>query len=435
MQALGECDLPRRALVALVRREVSALRAEKELPDFFTIVDRSRSAIEDLRLTKIQRVINGTGTIIHTNLGRAPLSQNAFETLAAVASGYSNLEFDLTTGERGARATYLEQNLALLCSGDAATIVNNCAAALLLVLRHFTKTKREVIISRGELIQIGGGFRIPDILEASGATLREVGTTNRTTVDDYAQAIGPETAMILKVHRSNFSMRGFVGSTDTESLARLARAKRIRLVEDLGSGAIIATEKLAGIAHEPTPAEILKSGADLVVFSGDKLFGGAQAGIVAGKARLVAALKREPFFRAVRCDKLILAALQTTVDLYLARREDAVPVVAMMRTTVGELQARARNIIDALHGLLEVPSIGSGKSQLGGGTLPGSAIPSVTLDFESERAAELAAQLRRGVPPVIGYIAGGKYKLDLRTISPAEDEQLIGAIRAATRQP
>ncbi|MFN2475133.1 MAG: L-seryl-tRNA(Sec) selenium transferase, partial [Chthoniobacterales bacterium] len=233
VQALGECDLPRRALVALVRREVSALRAEEALPDFVTIVDRSRAAIEDQRLTKIQRVINGTGIIIHTNLGRAPLSQSAIETLAAVASGYSNLEYELTSGERGSRATYLEHNLALLCSAEAATVVNNCAAALVLVLRHFTKRKPEVIISRGELIQIGGGFRIPDILEASGATLREIGTTNRTSVDDYAQAIGPKTAMILKVHRSNFSMRGFVESADTESLARLARAKRIPLVEDL----------------------------------------------------------------------------------------------------------------------------------------------------------------------------------------------------------
>ncbi|HSH37238.1 MAG TPA: L-seryl-tRNA(Sec) selenium transferase [Chthoniobacterales bacterium] len=435
VQALGECDLPRRTLVALVRREVSGLRAEKDLPGFVTIVNRARAAIEDLRLTKVQRVINGTGIIIHTNLGRAPLSQNAIETLTAVASGYSNLEYDLTSGERGSRATYLEQNLALLCSAEAATVVNNCAAALVLVLRYFTKAKREVIISRGELIQIGGGFRIPDILEASGATLREVGTTNRTSVDDYAQAIRPETAMILKVHRSNFSMRGFVESTGTESLARLARTKRIPLVEDLGRGAIVATEKVAGIAHEPRPAEILKGGADLVVFSGDKLFGGPQAGIVVGKKRLIAALKREPFFRALRCDKLILAALQTTVDLYLAGREDAVPVVAMMRLTLGELQARARNIVDALHGLPVTPSIGSSKSQLGGGTLPESAIPSVTLDFESRRAAEFAARLRRGVPPVIGYIAGGKYKLDLRTISPAEDEQLIGAIRAAARQP
>ncbi|MFN2475146.1 MAG: aminotransferase class V-fold PLP-dependent enzyme, partial [Chthoniobacterales bacterium] len=248
------------------------------------------------------------------------------------------------------------------------------------------------------------------------------------------QAIGPKTAMILKVHRSNFSMRGFVESADTESLARLARAKRIPLVEDLGSGAIVATEK-AGIAHEPTPAEILKGGADLVVFSGDKLFGGPQAGIIVGKKRLIAALNREPFFRALRCDKLILAALQTTTDLYLAGREDEVPVVAMMRITLGELQTRARNIVGALHALPEMLSIGNGKSQLGGGTLPESAIPSVTLDFESGRAAEFAARLRRGVPPVIGYIAGGKYKLDLRTISPAEDEQLISAIRAAARQP
>ena len=251
----------------------------------------------------------------------------------------------------------------------------------MLTLRHFTTKKREVIISRGELIQIGGGFRIPDILEASGATLREVGTTNKTTLDDYARAVAPDTAMILKVHRSNFFMGGFVESPSTESLVTLARAKRIPLVEDLGSGAIIATEKAAAIEHEPTPSETLKRGVDLVCFSGDKLLGGPQAGIIAGKARHVAALKREPFFRALRCDKLILAALQTTIDLYLSGEASAVPALAMMQLSNDELRQRAEKIIARLHELPLRPEIGEGKAQIGGGTLPRSTIQSVTLDF------------------------------------------------------
>jgi L-seryl-tRNA(Ser) seleniumtransferase len=434
MTALGPCDhLPRTVLVALVRRELSAMRAGKDVPDFPAVISRMRASIDDLRLSKIQPVINGTGIIIHTNFGRAPLGPHVLESLSAIAQNYSNLEYDLSGGERGRRGNYLEQNLALLCGAEAATIVNNCAAALVLTLQHFANKKREVIISRGELIQIGGGFRIPDILEASGAKLREVGTTNKTTLDDYARAISADTALILKVHRSNFFMGGFVESPSTESLAKLARAKRIPFVEDLGSGAIIATEKAAAIEHEPTPAETLKRGVDLVCFSGDKLLGGPQAGIIAGKARHVAALKREPFFRALRCDKLILAALQTTVDLYLSGETNAVPALAMMQLSTGELRRRAEKIIARLDELPLSAEIGEGKAQIGGGSLPRSAIPSVTLDFEIDEPAAFAARLRRGRPPVIGYIAAGKFKLDLRTIFPRQDEELVTALRFAAQ--
>jgi L-seryl-tRNA(Ser) seleniumtransferase len=434
MTALGPCDhLPRTVLVALVRRELSAMRAGKEVPDFPAVISRMRTSIDDLRLSKIQPVINGTGIIIHTNFGRAPLGPHVLESLSAIAQNYSNLEYDLSGGERGRRGNYLEQNLALLCGAEAATIVNNCAAALVLTLQHFANKKREVIISRGELIQIGGGFRIPDILEASGAELREVGTTNKTTLDDYARAISADTALILKVHRSNFFMGGFVESPSTESLAKLARAKRIPFVEDLGSGAIIATEKTATIEHEPTPSETLKRGVDLVCFSGDKLLGGPQAGIIAGKARHVAALKREPFFRALRCDKLILAALQTTVDLYLSGETNAVPALAMMQLSTGELRRRAEKVIARLQKLPLRAEIGEGKAQIGGGSLPRSAIPSVTLDFKIDEPAAFAARLRRGRPPVIGYIAAGKFKLDLRTIFPRQDEELVTALHLAAQ--
>jgi L-seryl-tRNA(Ser) seleniumtransferase len=429
---LGYSDLPRPVIVALVRRELSAMRAGKCVPEFAGVVNRVRAAVDQLRLTKIQPVINGTGIIIHTNFGRAPLGSAVVESLDAIAQNYSNLETDLGSGERGHRAKYLEQNLALLCGAEAATVVNNCAAALVLILRHFTKKKREVIISRGELIQIGGGFRIPDILEASGAALREVGTTNKTAVADYARAVGSGTAMILRVHRSNFFMGGFVESATTEALAKLARAKRVPFVEDLGSGAIVATEKAAEIEHEPTPAETLKRGVDLVCFSGDKLLGGPQAGIIAGKARHVAALKREPFFRALRCDKLVLAALQGTVDLYLSGETSGVPALGMLQLSNDELRARAEKIIAQLHDLPMRPRLGTGKAQIGGGTLPRSAIQSVTLDFSGNDLAGFAARLRRGAPPVIGYIAAGKFKLDLRTIFPRQDEQLVDALRSAS---
>jgi L-seryl-tRNA(Ser) seleniumtransferase len=436
LQALGEIDVPRPAIVAVVRRELAALRKETAIPDFDGVVARTRSALEALRSSRIQRVINGTGIIVHTNLGRSPLGSAVVETLQSIAANYNNLEYDLGGGERGGRAAYLEHNLALLCGAEAATVVNNCAAALVLALRHFTSQERkEVIISRGELVQIGGGFRIPDILEASGAKLREIGTTNKTGLNDYAKAIGKQTALILKVHRSNFFMGGFVESPSTEEIAALAHKKRLPFVEDLGSGAVLATERLAEIEHEPTPAEVLKRGVDLVTFSGDKLLGGPQAGLIAGKAKLVAALKREPFFRALRCDKLILSALQTTVDLYLTgAAEQALPTLAMLRVSREELQIRARTIMSPLEGCPMKVVIGEGKAQIGGGTLPRSGVPSVTLDLKPLNISlkELAARLRVGTPPVVGYIAGDRFKLDLRTILPGQDEELSQAIRMAS---
>jgi len=435
LQSLGAIDVPRPTVVGVVRRELAGIRSEKQVPDFDTVLARIRSSLDVLRRSRILPVINGTGVIVHTNLGRSPLGPAVVETLQAIAANYSNLEFDLTGGERGSRAVYLEHNLALLCGTEAATVVNNCAAALVLILRHFTSGERnEVIISRGELIQIGGGFRIPDILEASGARLREVGTTNKTSLTDYRQAVGKLTAMILKVHRSNFFMGGFVESPATEEIAALAKKKRVPLVEDLGSGALVETEKLADLEHEPTPNEALKRGVDLVCFSGDKLLGGPQAGIIAGKARRVAALKHEPFFRALRCDKLILAALQTTVDLYLSdRAADSIPALAMLQVSNGELGARASKIKLALEALPMKTTVGEGKAQVGGGTLPRSVIPSVTLDLRplNLTLTELATRLRAGSPPVVGYIANGSFKLDLRTVFPRQDEELFRAVHRA----
>lgn len=463
LQSLGDAGLPRPLVLDQVRRELGALRKQKTIPEFDAVVSTIRAKLRNLSVGRIQPVINGTGILIHTNFGRAPLGPAVIEKLKAIGSSYNNLEYDLTGGARGGRAAYLERALSLLCSSEAATVVNNNAAALVLILRHFCEgpeaasgrsarkgtramraRKSEVIISRGELIQIGGGFRIPDILESSGAKLREVGTTNHTKIGDYARAITRETALILKVHRSNFFMGGFVELPSPQEIAALARRKRIPFVEDLGSGAIVETETTPGVEHEPTPAEVIRRGVDLVCFSGDKLLGGPQAGIIAGKAALVGAIKRNPLFRALRCDKLILSALETVADIYLGsggessasdeamRAAACIPVLEMLNTPVDTLRSRADKVISALAGLPLSAGVGAGQAQIGGGTLPQSIIPSVTIDLSHKtlKPQDLATRLRGHAVPVVGYIARGKLKLDLRTIFPRQDVQLADAIRA-----
>ena len=433
LDALGHYDLPRPLVVDLVRRELSQVRGKANTPDFKSIVDLVRSSIERLRASRLQPVINGTGIVIHTNFGRAPLAPAAIRALREIGPAYSNLEYDLVTGERGPRATYIEHALALLCKAESATIVNNCAAALVLIVQHFTRTKLEIIISRGEMIQIGGGFRIGEIIEAAGAKLREIGATNKTTLDDYQEAIGRNTALILKVHRSNFFMSGFIESPPSAEIAALARKKRIPFVEDLGSGAIFATEHLGLVEHEPTPAESLKDGADLVCFSGDKLFGGPQAGMIAGKKRFISALKREPLFRALRCDKLTFAALQATVDLHLNQSTSEVPALALLRIFNDELRIRAEAISARLQESPVQIAIGRGTVKAGGGTLPKSEMASVTIDILAGNCsvAGFAATLRASDPPVIGYIANERFKLDLRTIFPQQDDAVVDAIRNA----
>jgi len=440
LQALGDAGLPRPMVLAVVRRELGSLRKGKRIPEFDAVVASIRGALRELQSSRIRPLINGTGILIHTNFGRAPLGPGVIDALSRIGANYNNLEYGLAGGKRGGRAAYLEQSLAVLCGAEAATIVNNNAAALVLILRHFCESggaksarqKNEVIISRGELVQIGGGFRIPDILETSGARLREVGTTNKTTLRDYARAVGRDTALILKVHRSNFFMDGFVESPPAEEIAALARAKRVPFVEDLGSGAMIETQQTPGLEHEPTPAEVIRRGVDLVCFSGDKLLGGPQAGVAAGKAKLIDALKRDPFFRALRCDKLILSALEATADIYM-RGQQGIPVLEMLRVSGDELRARAEKICAALEGSPVRATAGTGQAQIGGGTLPRSVLASVTLDLvhASIPPQEFAARLRDQAVPVIGYVARGTVKLDLRTIFPRQDAELIAAIRAA----
>lgn len=439
LDSLGETasaartDLPRPLIVDLVRRELANLRKARKIPDSNVIIDRIRAEIEKLRGTRIQPVINATGVVVHTNLGRSPLPQGAGEALRHIAAAYNNIELELGTGERGTRGNYVERAIAVLCQAEAATVVNNCAAALVLIVGHFIRNKPEVIISRGELVHIGGGFRIGEILEAAGARLREVGATNKTTLADYARAISKQTALVLKVHRSNFFMSGFVDSSSTKELAALAHKKRVPLLEDLGSGAMIATDKTGLQHHEPTPMESLKAGADIVCFSGDKLFGGPQAGIIIGKRRMIDALKREPLFRALRCDKLTFAALQTTVDLHLNQVTTEIPALALLQIPKDELRARAAAIVTRLQGLPLKITIGTGTGKAGGGTLPKSIVPSITIDLLPENASvkEFAAALRRATPPVVAYINNGRVRLDLRTILSHQDDLIVEAVRTA----
>ena len=424
LEAVTDCPLPRPLVVGVIRAEFQSLRKAGFIPGHDEIVGAIRQRLDDLALSRLQSVINGTGVVIHTNLGRSPM-------IPVPAAGCTNLEIDLVTGRRGGRATYLERCLAELCGADAAMVVNNCAAALVLNLRHFTAQKTEVIVSRGELVQIGGGFRLSEILESSGAKLREIGATNHTTIDDYASAIGPQTGLLLKVHRSNFFMEGFVGAPERRELAALARKKRVPFVEDLGSGVLLSTGDWAEGHHEPMPSEVLKDGADIVCFSGDKLMGGPQSGIIAGKARHVQALKKHPFFRALRCDKLVLSALQSTAEHYLHNQAGTLPLHRMLTADLASIQRRTRKLAKALKGMPAEICVTPGHSQVGGGALPQVPLPTVTLDIVPDdiRLNDFAARLRRATPPVIGAISGRRFRLDLRTILPDQEKPLMNAIR------
>ena len=365
-----------------------------------------------VRAPRLRRVLNATGVLVHTNLGRAPLAAAALERVAAVA-GYSNLELDLATGSRGSRHDHLAPLLRRLTGGEAALAVNNNAGALLLALAALAEG-REVVVSRGELIEIGDGFRIPDVLARSGARLVEVGTTNRTRAADYEAAIGPDTALLLRVHQSNFRVVGFTEQPRVAELAAVAARHGVPLLDDLGSGALVDVD------GEPTPAASLAAGADLVCFSGDKLLGGPQAGIVAGRADLVELLRRHPLQRALRADKLALAALEGTLALYLDR-PDEIPVVHMLREPVEDVRARAERLAAATGGEIEETV-----ARVGGGALPLAELPSFACAVEED----LAAALRDGEPPVIAVVRDGRTLLDCRTLTDAEADEVAAAVLA-----
>lgn len=434
-----ESGLPRPLVNLYVRREIDRFRQALLNGEEHTrekIETSTRQGLHEFANSRLQPVINATGVLIHTNLGRSPLGNKAAGALQSIATGYSNLEFDLGSGARGKRAGYLETALACLLETEAATAVNNCAAALVLTLRTLVEEgKNEVIVSRSELVEIGGGFRIPEILETSGAKLVEVGATNKTHLRDYEKAITPQTALILKVHRSNFYLEGFIGEPEIPEIAGLAHQHGIPLVEDLGSGAMMDTEKLAPIEHEPTPQECLRRGIDLVVFSGDKLLGGPQSGIIGGRADLVAAIKKEPFFRAVRCDKLILTTLQESIDQYLETKADPgqsdVPVLRFLREDVAVLRERAETILEGLPSEIVTITIEETLARPGGGTMPRSEFPSIALKLvpSNQSVPALAKKLRLGSPAIVGYTTDDALFVDLRTVFPESDPLIHEALR------
>jgi L-seryl-tRNA(Ser) seleniumtransferase len=371
-----------------------------------------QAELDSARTPHLRRVINGTGVIVHTNLGRAPLAEAALDRVREIARGYSNLECDLAAGGRGSRQEHVVESLRRLTGAEAALVVNNNAAAVMLALAALAEG-REVLVSRGELIEIGDGFRIPDVLEQSGARLREVGTTNRTRAADYEAASGPETAVLLRVHQSNFRVVGFTEQPSLRELADVARRHDLPLVDDLGSGALI------DIGDEPTARASLAAGADLVCFSGDKLLGGPQAGIVVGRAQLVEKLRRHPLQRALRADKLTLAALEGTLTLAVDA-PDEIPVLRMLREPAEAVRARAARLAELVGGEVEETV-----ARAGGGSLPLTELPSFACAVEEE----LAVKLRASDPPVIAVVRDGRTLLDCRTLTDSEAEEVAGAVR------
>jgi L-seryl-tRNA(Ser) seleniumtransferase len=377
---------------------------------------RVRESLLTVRAPSLRRVLNATGVIVHTNLGRAPLAAEALAQVVETARGYSNLELDLRDGVRGSRQDHVAPILRRLTGAEAAIVVNNNAAALLLALAALAED-REVIVSRGELIEIGDGFRIPDVLARSGARLVEVGTTNRTRARDYEEAVGPRTSLLLRVHQSNFRVVGFTELPQLADLAAVARRHGVPLLDDLGSG-VLADNGLSQGEPEPSARESLAAGADLVCFSGDKLLGGPQAGIVVGRAELVEKLRRHPLHRAVRADKLTLAALEGTLRVYLDAPE-RIPVLRMLGEDVGAVRARAERLAALAGGSVE-ETVG----RVGGGALPLAELPSFACAVEES----LAGPLRAGEPPVVGIVRDGRLLLDCRTLADGEVDEVAAAV-------
>ena len=390
------------------------------------------AAIRQLRQPRLRPVINATGVILHTNLGRAPLAPAAADAAAQVGVRFSTLEFDLSTGKRGRRHDLVSDSLRHLTGAEAAAVVNNCAAAVLLMLTALAKGK-EVILGRGEMVEIGGGFRMPEIMRLSGARLVEVGTTNRTRLDDYASAISPRTGAIMKVHASNFQLVGFTEAVGVKPLSDLAHSKGLPLLHDLGSGSLINTSAYR-LAEEPTVIESLEAGVDLVAFSGDKLLGGPQAGVLLGQASLVDKVMRHPLARAIRADKLTLAALAATLDLYLTQSSDDIPVVQMLSAQAEAIKRRATAWQSRLAELAVQVDLFESSSTVGGGSLPGQQLETTVLALPSGRsAAQVLRRLRQQDPPVIGRIEGERVLLDPRTVLPDEDDALVEAVARALR--
>ena len=419
---------PRRVVLEAVRNAVSAARneghAQRTEQQWLASI---ASAIQSLSQPSLRRVINATGVVLHTNLGRAPLAESAVEAITHIAAGFSNLEYDVETGERGSRHSHCVGLLRQLTGAEDALVVNNCAAAMVLTLNALAQRK-EVLVSRGELVEIGGSFRIPDIMARAGAKLVEVGTTNRTHDDDYRRAITPRTAAIVKVHRSNFAIEGFTSEVSVDRLAFIAAEHGLPVIHDLGSGLMVSLDEY-GLTGEPTASMALESGASLLLMSGDKLLGGPQAGIILGAANVIAKLRKNPFARAMRVDKLTLSALEATLRLYLEpeRAIREIPVLSMLTAPVKDIEARAEAVAAKLRAVGIDVNVASSSASVGGGAFPTAAIPSRAIVL-SRNAQAAEKRLRLGEPAVIGRISERSLLLDLRSVLPREDDLLAEAI-------
>ncbi len=432
----------REQIVGAIRVELAVLRqrlSAGEALDGDTTVEgiatRAAARLQRELRPKLRRVINATGIVLHTNLGRAPLAASAVQAVADAAAGYLNLELELDSGKRSSRQDPIREWVKVLTGAEAATAVNNNAAATVIVLRAVCAGK-EVIVSRGQLIEIGGSFRIPEIMAVSGATLREVGATNITRISDYSKAIGPNTGALMQVHTSNYRISGFTKSVALAELVELGKQHGLPVIDDVGSGAMLDFNRF-GFTGEPVVRESIRTGVDLVLFSGDKLLGGPQAGIIAGRGDLIQKIEKDPLMRAFRLDKMTLAALEATLRLYLdeerALRE--VPVLRMLATTKEQLRPRAEALASRLRSLpgLASVTVRDEVAYVGGGSLPDQALPTVVVALEPATLsdADLAYRLRTGTPAVMGRLSEGKLLFDLRTVFVEQEDALVEAVRQA----
>ena len=427
--ALGATTLKR-----AIERELDAARAlarrAERVPPFEAIRDAVARALSQRENEGLIPVLNGTGIILHTNLGRAPLAAEAIAAIGEVAGAYSNLEFDLESGTRGSRYARVNDLIRETTGAEDALVVNNCAAAMLLILQTLA-SDREVIVARNQLVEIGGGFRLPDVLERSGAQLVEVGTTNRVRIGDFERAVSPNTALFLRSHASNYRIEGFVEDVPADALSALGRRVGVPVVEDLGSGALVGLERF-GLAHERTVMEALDDGCTLVAFSGDKLLGGPQAGVIVGKSAPIARLRTNPLLRALRVDKATLAALGATLRLYLSPEGvTRVPIFAMLAASSAELSARASALAAHVDRALSAQVLET-HAYVGGGSLPGTAVPSIALSLEPRGVDDFARRARTGRPALVGRVESGRFLIDIRTIPPERDGDVLAAVQRAS---
>ena len=423
-------ELATNAARVVIERARRAILDGQTCPKLDELAQNALIEVQQVTQPSLRRLINATGVIIHTNLGRAPLSRATQEAMIAAAQGYTNLEYDLVAGRRGSRYDHAVTLLRQLTGAEDALVVNNNAGAVLLALAGVA-AGREVIVSRSQLVEIGGGFRVPEVMRQSGAQLVEVGTTNRTHLRDYQMAIRPETAALLRVHRSNFRIIGFTADVSLAEMVALAREHGLAVVDDLGSGSLLDTT-IYGLAPEPRVQESVAVGADLVTFSGDKLLGGPQAGVIVGRARWIQVLRRHPLARALRVDKLTLAGLQATLLHYLrGEAEREIPIWRMIATPLDELKARAQRWATFFSEKGIAAKVMPAESAIGGGSLPGETLPTMAVTLSPCSAEALGRALREGNPPVVARIAEDKVWLDPRTVFPEEETELLAAVRVA----